>query len=50
MIPEFDHTGPFIWAAYGFAGLVLAGLIAVTFARAARAKAKLAALEAEPEP
>ncbi|MEO1100608.1 MAG: heme exporter protein CcmD [Pseudomonadota bacterium] len=49
MIPVFDHTGPFIWAAYAFSGLVLGGLIAVTFARAARAKAKLAALEAEPD-
>ncbi len=49
MIPEFDHTGPFIWAAYAFSALVLGGLIAATFARASRAKAKLAALETEPD-
>ena len=47
MIPEFDHTGAFIWAAYGFAGVVIAGLIVLTLVRAGRAKARLEALEKE---
>ena len=49
MIPEFDHTGPYIWAAYGFAALVIGGLIAGTLHRAKQAKTKLEALEAEPD-
>ena len=45
MIPEFDHTGPFIWAAYGFSAGVIALVIAAVIWRARAAKARLDRLQ-----
>ncbi len=49
MIPRFDHTGPYIWAAYGISALVLAAIIGVVLWRAAAARARLERLEREEE-
>lgn len=45
MIPIFDHTGPYIWAAYGLATLTLVALVAVIIARARAARARLERLQ-----
>lgn len=45
VVPDFDHTGPFIWAAYGVSAFVLGALIAYVLARAAGARARLERLE-----
>lgn len=49
MIPSFDDTAPFIWAAYGLSALVLAGVIALVTLRAGAARARLERLEREEE-
>lgn len=45
MLPAFDKTAPFIWAAYGVAALTLSGLAAAVLARLRRAKRALEAAE-----
>lgn len=45
MIPIFDHTAPFIWAAYGLSALVLAALIAFVAIRARAAKTRFERME-----
>lgn len=45
MIPSFDHTGPFIWAAYALSALVLGGMIAAIVLRASAARARLERLQ-----
>lgn len=47
MIPAFDDTAPYIWAAYAFSAAVLGGLIASVFARASAARQRLDAVERE---
>lgn len=47
MLPAFDHTGPYIWAAYGLTALVIGGLIAIVAVRARAARRRLDRLQAE---
>ncbi len=47
MVPVFDDTAPYIWAAYGLSAVVIAALIGLVSARARRARARLARLQAE---
>lgn len=49
MIPTYDHTGPYIWAAYGFAAFVLFALTLGVLIRGRRAQARLERLERETE-
>ncbi len=49
LLPAFDHTGPYIWAAYGLSALVFLGLLAVVLARAGAARTRLERLEREEE-
>ncbi|MEM7766985.1 MAG: heme exporter protein CcmD [Pseudomonadota bacterium] len=49
MIPAFDHTGPFIWAAFSLSAIILATVITGVTVRAAAAKARLERLEGEEE-
>ena len=49
MIPSFDHTGPFIWAAYALTALALSGTVAAIAFRARSAKHRLERLEREDE-
>ncbi|MEL6474682.1 MAG: heme exporter protein CcmD [Pseudomonadota bacterium] len=49
MIPAFDDTAPFIWAAYAFTALVLLGVAAAILARASAARSKLEAAIEEDE-
>ena len=46
MIPVFDKTGPYIWAAYGASLLVIVLLIIAVLLVTARARRGLAKLEA----
>lgn len=47
MFPAFDHTGPYIWAAYALAALVIGGLVAIVLVRARAARRRLERLQAE---
>ena len=49
MIPGFDHTAPYIWAAYGLAALTLGALVAVVLLRARHARLRLERLQSEDE-
>ena len=41
MIPSFDHTAPYIWAAYGLAAVVLIALVVAIVWRAGAARKRL---------
>lgn len=47
MMPAFDDTAPYIWAAYGLSALVLGTLVAIIILRARAARRRLARLQAE---
>ncbi len=47
MMPHFDHTGPYIWAAYGLAALVIGALVAMVSLRAREAHRRLDRLQSE---
>ncbi|MEL6388341.1 MAG: heme exporter protein CcmD [Pseudomonadota bacterium] len=47
MIPSFDHTGPFIWAAYAFSATLMGALIGYIVFRAGAVKDRLERLERE---
>jgi heme exporter protein CcmD len=46
-MPDFGHHGPYIYASYGAAALILIGLIVASLAARAAARRRLAALEGE---
>ncbi len=47
MVPAFDDTGPYIWAAYGLAIAVICALAAITLVRARAARRRLERLQSE---
>ena len=49
MIPSFDHTGPYILAAYGLAAAVLLVLVGAVLWRARAAKARLERVQKQAE-
>lgn len=49
LLPVFQEHGPFIWAAYGIAALMLGGLTVTILARARSARETLDRLEREAE-
>ncbi|MCI4644338.1 MAG: heme exporter protein CcmD [Hyphomonadaceae bacterium] len=49
MIPVFDHTAPYIWAAYGLAAAVLIALVGAVLWRAHAARARLERVQKQAE-
>lgn len=47
LVPDFDKTAPFVWAAYAVSALLLIGVAAWTLVRARQARRRLDRLTRE---